>query len=185
MPVNLAKKKVLGVLAVLKNCRGWQKRAEAQEGQSAVEFLMTLPIILALFFFVVQANLIFSMGHQGAWASYAAARYWLVAREPNPLVVQQEVVKPILRGTAWGGVRWESDNLPDSQKTGGRVVFELGKMDTALPYARKMLGNVQWEIPTHLGANEWVAGKQGDGECPECWDRTTARERTDNNIDDF
>ena len=172
------------------------KTNKRSRGQSTVEFALMMPFMLGITFFVLEFQ-IFAVGmHHTAWAAYSAARAQVVMHG-NKVDLQSEVIDEILNGRIYQQQRPSVDthrrgfNGNDSKWNQGQpddgVVVTMPGFGS-LPYARALL-NIDTEIPTHLGPDEWdrqIEGNDNDNE--RRWDRTSSggkKTLTDNNQDDF
>ena len=119
-------------------------RKRKNSGQSVVEFALMMPIIMAMFFYVFEANIQMTAMHQASYASYMGARGFIVEHDGRGK--PERIGQAILTGKVFEGARVTADGNDG-------VKAELGEM-ASLPYAWQLL-NFTNEVPTHLGQNEW------------------------------
>jgi hypothetical protein len=148
-------------------------RKKKNSGQSVVEFALMMPVIMAFFFYIFEANIHMSAMHQGSYASYMGARGFLVER--NGRGKPERIGQAILTGKLF-----KQSGPPASVRADGNngVVAKLGNMDS-LPYTKDLL-KFSNEVPTHLGRNEWSnpwnTQREGPNAPPKMY--------TDNNLRD-
>jgi hypothetical protein len=149
----------------MKTLRNIRRRSS---GQSVTEFALMMPVIMAFFFYVFEANIHMSAMQQGSYASYAAARGFLVKHdgkgEPSTF-----------KGKILTGTIWNTANIAQDGQDGVKVTF--GNF-ASLPYSRQLL-DFNNEIPTHLGKNEWSSPWTSQRES-----HGTGLRLTDNNLTD-
>lgn len=156
-----------------------------RKGQSTVEFALMMPVIMAFFFWIFEANIYWIGLHQGAYAAYAASRAHLVSGGPTQ-VRPRDAVADIMTGRLWrdGDFRPE-DRVSTSTLRGGGgpdgVIVQLPSL-SSLPFSRGFL-SVQTEVSTHLGWSEFDSQKYRDRDR----DLETGRRQmvTDNNLTDY
>lgn len=141
-------------------------------GQSVTEFALMMPIIMAFFFYIFEANIHMVALHQGAYASYAAARGRVTRHDGKGQT--QKFKSAILTGKIWNG-----SNITDDGEDGVKTTF--GNF-ASLPYVR--CGGeadlcMQLEVPTHLGREEWGPRYQSPRDS-----HGTNKRQTDNNLTD-
>jgi len=175
-----------------------------RRGQSTVEFALMMPFILGITFFILEFQ-IFAVGmHHTAYASYAAARGYIVSHQGDggPIDSEAKLQREFLYGGSspilTGRIYQENAGGPpqlalhrrgyggdDSmwQITDG-VTVSMPSFGS-LPYARALL-QINTEVPTHLGPDEWDPSiRSHDGDSERRYGNGTNRRFTDNNRDDF
>lgn len=156
------------------------KRTRRESGQSVVEFALMMPVIMAVFFYIFEANIHMSAMHQGAYASYMAARGHVVKH--NGGGDETRIMRAILTGKLFRQSGPPASVSPDSLQ-GGKgvdgVIVDLGNMDS-LPYTKDLL-KFRNKVPTHLGPTEW--DRQFWSDMPREQDQGPQTEwYTDNNL---
>lgn len=158
-------------------------RQRTLRGQSTVEFALMMPIIMAFFFYVFEANIYWSALHQSAWAAYAAARTNLVLGGPAPKGrAVDRTGKMILTGRLFEqGVNISPSTLRPGGGPDG-VIVRLQGLDS-LPYTKDLL-SFNSEVSTHLGWQEYDKMRYPD---PYEWESHPlgAKMVTDNNLKDY
>ena len=66
-----------------------------RRGQSTVEFLLMMPLIMAMFFFIIEMSIYFTSVHYTHYATFAAARGHAVGEDP------QEIADMLLTGNVY------------------------------------------------------------------------------------
>ena len=72
-----------------------RQRLSRKRGQSTVEFLLMLPLIMAMFFFIIEMSIYFTSVHYTHYATFAAARGHAVGENP------QEIADMLLTGNVY------------------------------------------------------------------------------------
>lgn len=158
-----------------------------ERGQATTELALMMCIILAFFFWALQAEIILGGMHQGAYAAFNSARI-LVTSHHGGKDPDQDGRAKILTGKifteAEGGPASLSTDLRDNSKWSGAQADGVNltvPQFASLPYAHVVL-NFDLEIPTHLGPDEWDDGVWTDSERDQ--EQTQACTVTDNNQQD-
>lgn len=160
-------------------------KREGERGQSTTEFALMLPIILLGFFWIFEANVIMMQMHQGAYASYAAARSHVVERGNN---FEQGIVDSILTGNIYQGGDFKGRPPRVDHDTKGLgfaadgVIVEMDNVQS-MPYGRVFfeIAPVEPKVPTHLGPDEFNVMVN----FPPYGLAGTRKMLTDNNLTDF
>lgn len=163
----------------------FRKERRGERGQSTTEFALMLPVVFLGFFWIFEANVIMMQMHQGAYASYAAARSHIVERGAQ---YEQGIVDSILTGSIYrgGDFRGQSPRVRHHTKGFGLsqdgVIVEMDNVQS-MPYARLFfeMAPVEPKVPTHLGPDEFNAMVN----FPPYGLAGTRKMLTDNNIEDF
>ena len=135
-------------------------RARRRErGQSTTEFLLMMPLLMAMFFFIIEMSLYFSSVHYTNYASYAAARGHAVGEDPD------QITAMLLTGSIYthnGGnytVEYvDNNNSSSNQQTAKGVRVTVREWYPSLPFLQGILpsrnGGLRYSTSNYLGPPE-------------------------------
>ncbi len=120
-----------------------------QTGQSTVEFMLMIPVIFALFFFVIEMGLYFSAVHYTQYATYATARAKMVNYRVfnGQSLTSEQVAGLIMTGSAL------RNNYTVTESEGG-IQLKLQSWKTNFPYLSALMPNMPFATTVNLGPNE-------------------------------
>jgi len=155
-----------------------------------------MPVIMAFFFWVFQANIYMTALNQSAYAAFAGARTHLVLGGPGGGGMSADkTVKRILTGQLFEGDLGapqvsDGDNLPGRPQGATRQGIKINlKSLSTLPYVRSgnLLGDLETEVSTHLGWQEYDEQRYTNTlEREKIQGKRTGRKfQTDNNLTDY
>ncbi len=123
-----------------------------QRGQSTVEFMLMLPVIFSMLFFVIQMGLYFTTVHYGTYAAFATARSQQVGFS-DTYSSAKEVSDLILTGAVWGSavVGVESTMGDESGISVSLTDFERL---VPFPFITKLMPNTKFKTSVYLGPRE-------------------------------
>ncbi len=123
-------------------------------GQSTVEFMLMIPILFAMLFFVIEMGLYFSAAHYGTYTAFATARSTEVgysALYPDEKAVSDLILTGALWQTADTRVTEEMDN---GQAIGISVKLNNFEQLVPFPFIKELLPDVHFDTKVYLGPNE-------------------------------
>ena len=121
-----------------------------ERGQSTVEFMLMLPLLLASFFFVIEMSMYFSSVHYTQYATFAAARGAAVGEDP------EEIASILLTGNVYQG----GQNYTVQQIDGDTgVSITLDKWNPSFPFLAGIFPDnggkgLTFTTEVHLGPRE-------------------------------
>lgn len=142
---------------------GAMKRERGQHGQSTVEFMLMVPVILSIFFFVIEMSLYFSAIHYANYATYTTARARLANYGAQPYQSTPDpnsVMKLVLTGSVYG------DNYDVTQTQKG-VTMKLRHWKTNFPFLSVLLPNMPFTLSVNLGPEEYRYEKVSPVKCTD------------------
>lgn len=107
------------------------KKPSSEEGQSTIEFALTMILLLAVFFFYIQLSMVLAFGNYVHYATFMAARAYLASsdtEEEQKTRARQVIVRMLKKSEGMAGV----DKFPAiARGTGGGDPggFEVGALD--------------------------------------------------------
>lgn len=128
--------------------KGVRRRGASRRGQSTVEFMLMLPVLLAVFFFVIEMSLYFTAIHYTNYATFTVARAKLAGyRNKDGQQTATFVAELMLTGSAL------QDNYTLSEKTNG-ISVQLQSWRTTFPYLAGIMPDAAFKTTVNLGPNE-------------------------------
>lgn len=144
---------------------GARKKGQVSEGgQSTVEFMLMIPLIFAMLFFVIEMGLYFSAVHYANYATYVTARcrqvgYGASGLEANQQSSENEV--SIAAKVLTGSVFFDNYVVTDSSQKG--VTVQMLSWKTNFPFLRSLLPDMPFSTSVNLGTNEMVYERNAAG----------------------
>ena len=129
-------------------------RRKHARGQSTVEFMLMVPILFAMFFFVIEMGLYFTTIHYGNYAAFVTARS--VEGGFNPAFPDaKSVAKLVLNGAVWGNATVTPAGPVDAPSgvTVGLTGFERL---VPFPFINALLPSMDISAQVNLGQTEWL-----------------------------
>lgn len=159
------------------------QRHQQQRGQSTVEFLLMMPLILATFFFIIEMSLYFTTVHYTSYATYAAARAHAVGEDPT------EVTRMLLTGSVYNyrgnhsnpGQNYtvnlmQGDSNSSNARSASGVSVQLNTWTPQLPFLAGIIpssgGGLRFQTRTYLGPPECTYEEVGR---PQYYDNNVAK----------
>lgn len=128
--------------------RGGMRRKNGARGQSTVEFVLMLPVVLAVFFFVIEMSLYFTTIHFVNYGTYVIARSKQVGyRVKSNSLNAGEVAEWILSGSVL------VDNY-DLRETNSGITVALRSWKTTFPYLSGIMPDAHFQATINLGPDE-------------------------------
>lgn len=140
------------------------RKLRNEKGQSTTEFMLMLPLLLAMFFFVMEMSLYFSSVSYSNYASYAAARGHSVGEDPD------EIADMLLTGQVYNSVQgsgagknytvsyMDMGSNSNDQATANGVKVEIRTWSPHFPFLRGIFptaGNgMGYDTSNYLGPPE-------------------------------
>lgn len=125
-----------------------KKKGSRLSGQSTVEFVLMLPVVLAVFFFVIEMSLYFTTVHYVNYGTYVIARSKEVGYRGNGTShTAAEVAEWILSGSVL------VDNY-DLQETNNGITVGLRSWRTTFPYLSGIMPDARFQATINLGPDE-------------------------------
>lgn len=123
---------------------------DRQRGQSTVEFMLMLPILLGIFFFVVEMSLYMTAIHYTNYATFTVARSKIVGyRGDGGPQTAAFVADLLLTGSAL------KDNYTLSERSTG-ITVQLQSWKTTFPYLAGIMPDAKFATSVNLGPDERV-----------------------------
>ncbi len=136
-------------------------RRHREQGQSTVEFMLMVPVLFAIFFFIIEMGLYFTTVHYGTYAAFATAR----SQEGNfnPAFPSTTAVSNlILTGDVWKGTSAAPVSVPSGSgdmPIGAQVTLTNFKQKVPFPFIRALLPSMTFSTQANLGPPEvWYEG---------------------------
>lgn len=125
-----------------------QESIRRLRGQSTVEFVLMLPVVLAVFFFVIEMSLYFTTVHYVNYGTYVIARSKEVGYRGNGTSrTAAEVAEWILSGSVL------VDNY-DLHESSNGITVELRSWRTTFPYLSGIMPDAKFQATINLGPDE-------------------------------
>lgn len=125
-----------------------------QRGQSTVEFMLMVPVLFAILFFVIEMGLYFTSVHYGTYAAFAIARSQEVGFAPTYNSVPK-VANLILTGALWDS---GSAVAVSDARTGlvSGVAVQLNDFESKVPFPfiKPLLPAMNFDTRVYLGPDE-------------------------------
>jgi len=127
-----------------------------QTGQSTTEFMLMIPVIFAMFFFVIEMGLYFSAVHYANYATFVTARSQMAGfQNGSGTQSADEVAELVLTGSVFRGSRASGKNYTVTQeKSASGIQIALNSWVTNFPYLSALLPNMKFSTSVYLGPNE-------------------------------
>lgn len=133
--------------------RPQKDRQQAQNGQSTVEFMLMVPVIFAIFFFVLEMGLYFTTIHYAQYSAFTMARAQQAGfSEQWPSVSTLDDV--LLTGLVWTNNAAKPVGPSKYSATGVAVSMSDFQDRVPFPFIQGMLPNMQFDVQVHLGPLE-------------------------------
>ena len=123
-----------------------------QRGQSTVEFMLMVPVLFAILFFVVEMGLYFTTIHYGTYAAFATARSQQVGFSPMHGDVSA-VSDLILTGAVWESGAAQSV-MVGGEAAGVRIKLKDFEKKIPFPFIRNLLPSMTFATQVNLGPDE-------------------------------
>lgn len=134
-------------------------RRRRSRGQSTVEFMLMLPVLLASYFFVVQMGLYFTTIHYANYGAFTSAR-GLVGGYSSMYQDMTSMSKLVLSGDVWGG------QAAAAAAAGASVTLTNFERRVPLPFISSMVPDMNFTASVSLGGSEqdyeYVEGRSND-----------------------
>jgi len=126
-----------------------QKRRGLEHGQSTTEFMLMIPVLFSMLFFVIEMGLYFTSVHYSTYAAFAAARSQQVGYS-DQYGDAKAVTDLILTGALWGTATVN----PVGNQSGVAIGLEDYQKLVPFPFIVSLLPNLKFETQVYLGINE-------------------------------
>lgn len=138
-------------------------RLVRQKGQSTVEFMLMIPVIFAIYFFVIEMGLYFTTVHYATYAAHAMARAQQGGySDAYPSV--NDLSKIILTGAVWTPGAAKANGPSKYELTGVAVSMNDFEVRVPFPFIRGMLPSLAWTVNVVQGPTElYYEGKNSSG----------------------
>jgi len=136
-------------------------RRRRQRGQSTVEFMLMVPVLFAIYFFVIELGLYFTTIHYANYAAFTLAR----AQEGGfsdqwPSVSALDDV--ILTGLVWTSNAAKPVGPSKYKATGVSVSVSNFEQRVPFPFINGLLPNMQFDTRVYLGPTEVMYESKAD-----------------------
>lgn len=136
-----------------------RRGAGGRRGQSTVEFVLMLPVLLATYFFVVQMGLYFTTIHYASYGAFTSAR-GLVGGFSAFYQDMTTMSQLVLNGDVWGG------QAAAAGAAGATVTLTNFERRVPLPFISSMVPDMTFTSSVALGPTErdyeYVEGRGSD-----------------------
>jgi len=126
-----------------------RRRLSRQRGQSTVEFMLMIPVLFSMYFFVIQMGLYITTINYANYAAYASARSE-VGGFNNTYTSVDAVSRLIMNGLVWGSDAAASVN----GATGARVALTGFERRVPLPFISGLVPSMDFAVSVRLGPKE-------------------------------
>lgn len=133
--------------------RPGRKRA-MQGGQSTVEFMLMVPVIFTMFFFIIEMSLYFTAIHYTNYTAFVTARSQMVnfgkgaASTSNANSNAEYIAGLLMTGRAL------RDNY-SVNASGGVVQIAMQEWETHFPFLNRLMPDKKYRVTVGLGRNEF------------------------------
>ncbi len=128
-------------------------RRRRARGQSTVEFMLMVPVLFAMFFFVIEMGLYFTTIHYGTYAAFATARS--LEGGFNPVYGDTTAVADlVLTGAVWQGASATSVTSGSADPVGVRVTLTDFAQKVPFPFISGLLPDMTFATQANLGPPE-------------------------------
>lgn len=129
--------------------RARSRSSRRLRGQSTVEFMLMVPVLFAMYFFVIEMSLYMTTINYANYAAYASARSEAGGFN-NTYSSVDSVSRLILNGLVWGTDAAVSIN----SRTGAQVAMTGFERRVPLPFINGMLPSMDFGVSVRLGPRE-------------------------------
>lgn len=122
-------------------------------GQSTVEFMLMIPVLMSIYFFVLKMGLWFTTIHYGNYAAFSIARAQQVGFS-NLYPSVSSLNDIILTGAVWTNSAAKPVGPSKYAATGISVALTEFEEKVPMPFLRDLLPNMQFDTKVYLGSLE-------------------------------
>lgn len=126
-----------------------QKPSDLRSGQSTVEFMLMIPVLFSVLFFVIQMGLYFTTIHYASYAAYSTARAQ-VGNFNDVYSDAEAVSRLMLTGQVWGADTAESIN----GGIGASVTMTNFESRVPFPFISALVPPMNFDVAVNLGPRE-------------------------------
>ncbi len=138
-------------------------------GQSTIEFMLMIPIIFAMFFFIIEMSLYFSAVHYATYGTYVTARCREVGYGANGSGTGGKNKDYVASLVLTGSVFRNNYSVTESSTQG--VTVQMQSWISNFPLIAALLPDMRFATSVNLGPDE------------SAYERSTGTPCTDNDID--
>ena len=124
-----------------------------QRGQSTVEFMLMVPVLFSILFFVIEMGLYFTTVHYGTYAAYASARAQQVGFGSRYQSLE-DVSGVILSGAIWKDAEVSAESAGGSSAAGVSIRVTDYQEKVPFPFLKPLMPNLEFKTSVYLGPNE-------------------------------
>ncbi|MFM7202469.1 MAG: TadE/TadG family type IV pilus assembly protein [Myxococcota bacterium] len=138
-------------------------------GQSTVEFMLMIPVLMSIYFFVLEMGLWFTTIHYGNYAAFSIARAQQVGFS-NLYPSVSSLNDIILTGAVWTNSAAKPVGPSKYAATGISVALTEFEEKVPMPFLRDLLPNMQFDTKVYLGSLELNYEYKAEGRSSSLYD---------------